>query len=106
MDEPRGDAGIHATAQAENHALTPDLLANRVHRRLNVIQHRPFAAAAANAVDEVADDLRAARRVDDFGMKLQPKEFQAPILERRVARILRDGYRFEPSRKLRELVAM
>ena len=34
----------------------------------------PFGAASANVVDEIPDDLTAARRMCDFGMKLHTVE--------------------------------
>ena len=50
----RRNAGIHAAAEAENHAFLADLRANFFNRLIDVIAHRPILAAAANAVDEIA----------------------------------------------------
>ena len=66
VQQRRRDARIHAAAQAEDHLLLADLRADGLDRLVNVVAHRPVLAAAADAVDEVGDDLPAARRVDDL----------------------------------------
>ncbi len=57
-------------------------------------------------VDEIGDDFPAARRVDDFGMKLQAEKFPRAIFNGRVFGIFRDGDRLEAVRQFRELVAV
>jgi hypothetical protein len=57
-------------------------------------------------VDEVGNDLLAARRVDDFGMELQAEEFLRAVFNRRVFGIFRDGDGLEASGDFRELVAV
>src|SRR5438093_46279 len=57
-------------------------------------------------MDEIANDLGTTRGVDHFRMKLQPKEFAAPILQRRVTGIFRDRHRPEPRGDVGELIAV
>ena len=71
VQQRRRDAGIHAAAQAEDHLLLADLRADGLDRLVDVVAHRPVLAAAADAVDEVGEDLAPARRVDHFRVELQ-----------------------------------
>ena len=86
VQQRRRDAGIHAAAQAENHLFLADLRADFLDGLLDVIAHRPVLAAAADAVDEIGNDFPAARRVDDFGMKLQAEKFPRAVLDGGVIR--------------------
>jgi hypothetical protein len=79
VQERRCHARIHTPAQAQNHTLPAHLRADFGDGLVNVIAHRPVFAAAADAVDEVGDDFLPARRVDDFGMKLQAEHFPRPV---------------------------
>ena len=71
VQQRRRDTRIHAAAQAEDDPLVADLRADFFDGLVDVVAHRPILAASANAVDEVGDDLLAARRVHHLGMKLQ-----------------------------------
>ena len=81
VNQRGGHAGIHAAAQAEDDAFLADLGADLFHRLVDVTAHRPVLAAAADVVDEVGDDFLAARRVRDFGMKLQAETFAVAIFD-------------------------
>ena len=83
-----------------------DLRPDCFDRLVDVVAHRPILATPANAVDEVGDDLAAARRVDDFRMKLKAEEVFAPVFDRGLVGILRDRHRFEAVGQFREFVAV
>ncbi len=106
VQQRRRDAGIHAAAQAENDLLLADLRADFLDGLVDVVAHRPAFAAAADAVDEIGNDLAAARRVDDFGMELQAEEFPRAVFDGGVFGIFRDGDGFEAVGDFRELVAV
>jgi len=57
VEQCRGHARIHAPAQAQNHFFRADLGADIRHRLLDIIVHRPIPSAAADVMDEVADDF-------------------------------------------------
>ena len=101
-----GHAGIHATAQSKDDALSADLRADVRDGLLQVIAHRPVLAAAADAVDEVAVNLSAARRVDDFGVELKAEDAARAVFDDRVVAVLRGGDDGEILRELGELVAV
>src|ERR1041384_1046540 len=106
MDERGGNAGIDAAAQAEDHALFADFSPNFTNRLVEVIVHRPVAAASANVMDKVADDFRAARRVYNFGMKLQAKKLFAPMFNGGVIGVVCSRDTLEACGKLRKFVAV
>jgi hypothetical protein len=97
VQQRRRHARIHAAAQAENDVFLADLRADFLDGLVDVIAASSSSAAAADAVDKVGDDFLAARRVDDFGMKLQAEEFPRAIFDRRVFGIFRDGDGLKPS---------
>ena len=86
VQQRRRHARIHAAAQAEDHLLLADLRADRLDGLLDVVAHRPVLAAAADAVDEVGEDLPPARRVDHFRMKLQAEHLLRAVLDGGVSR--------------------
>ena len=106
VQQRRRHAGIHAAAQAEDDVFLADLRADFLDGLLDVIAHRPAFAAAADAVDEIGDDFPAARRVDDFGMKLQAEKFLLAVFNRGELGVFRDGDGLETIGNFRELVAM
>ena len=59
-----------------------DLLANARASLLDERAHRPIHRAMADVIDEVLQNLFAARRVRDFGMKLQAVKFALRIFDR------------------------
>jgi hypothetical protein len=52
MDERRGDGGIDAARQPEDHRIVADLRANPGDRFIDVARHRPVAGATADVPDE------------------------------------------------------
>ena len=106
MGQRCGNARIDPAVQAEDHALLADLVPNFSHRLLQIIVHRPIAAASANVMDKVADDFRSARRVHNFGMKLQAKKLFATMLHRCVIRVVCGGDALETRWQLRQFVAV
>ena len=62
---------IDAAGQAADDAMVADALAQLGHGLFDERADLPDARAAADVVEEVAQDLAAVRRVADFGMKLQ-----------------------------------
>ena len=71
MNQRRRDRRIDAAGKAEQHLVArADLVANLGDLGLDEIRHRPVAGLAANPEHEVAQHLRAARRMHDLGMKL------------------------------------
>ena len=104
VNQRRRHAGIHAAAQAEDDFLAADLRADFRDRLLEVVAHGPVTAAAADAVDEVAVDLAAARRVDDFRMKLQTVGIRRAVFDGCVIRISRRGHRNKSLRQTGEFV--
>jgi hypothetical protein len=87
-------------------SIATDLRANLRHGLVNVTAHRPFLAAAANEVNEVADDFPAARCMGHFRMELQSVGLQGPILDRCVIRIFRAGHRSKPEGKFGQVISM
>src|SRR6185312_4737598 len=63
VEEGRDHGGIDAAGQAADDFAEADLLADRSDGVLGEVPHRPVSAAAADFVDEVLEDLLAARRV-------------------------------------------
>ena len=70
MEQGGGHAGIHAAGQPENDVFLADLRANVFHGLIDVAAHGPLAAAAADLVNEVADNRFALGRVNHLGVKL------------------------------------
>ena len=91
MKQRRGHRRINSAAQSENYLLIPNLRANRLHRLVDVIVHRPVLATATNVVDEISQDLLAMRRVRHFRMKLQRENFLRTVFEGRIPGILGHG---------------
>ena len=65
-----GDGRIDAAAQTEHDFFITDLAPDALAGFLDERAHRPIHRAMADVVDEVLQDLSAARRVCHFGMKL------------------------------------
>ena len=81
VQQRRRHARIHPAAQAQNDPFAAHLRADFLDGLVDVMAHRPVLAAAADAVDEIGNDFPAARRVDDFGMKLQAEKFPRAVLD-------------------------
>jgi len=98
--------GIHAAAQAEDHLFPAHLFADVVHRLVDVIEHRPVLAAAADVMDKIGDDLAAPWRVRHLGMKLQAEDFPGAVFQHGVLGILRDRDGLEAVWNFRQLIAV
>src|SRR5712664_3184611 len=106
VDERGGHARVHPAAQAENDPFAAYLRADFRHGLVHVVAHRPLTAAAADVVNEVADDLRAAWGVRHFVMELEAEKFLHAVFDCGVVRVFRGGYGFEAGGKTSELVAV
>ena len=73
---------IDAAAQAEHDLSVAHLLPDARAGLFDERAHRPIHRAVADVKDEILENLLAARRVRDFGMKLQAVEFPLWILDR------------------------
>ena len=68
-----------------------DLGADRLARLAAERRHRPVALEAGDAVDEIADQPRAVRRVDDFGVEHQAVVAPRLVGDGGVGRVLGDA---------------
>ena len=76
MKQDGGHRRINTSAQSENHAVLPQLLAQLSHRGFNERGRTPILAAATNVHHKVTQQLRALRRVEHFRVELHaPKLF-------------------------------
>jgi len=72
VQQRRRDARVHAARQPADHAaVRADLVADPRDRLLDERDHRPVARGLADPEQPVAEQLGAARRVDDLGVELQ-----------------------------------
>ena len=89
VDQHGGDRAIDAAGQPADHPALADLLADFLDRLVLEGAHGPVAAALRDLADEIAQELRALRRVHHFEMELRGVEL--PLLvgdhgDRRVGR--------------------
>src|SRR4029453_12383543 len=70
VHERRRHRRVDAAAQPAHHAGRPDAGADALDLALDEILHRPVGLGVADAEDEVLEQLAAARRVRDLGVKL------------------------------------
>ena len=89
VDQHRGDGGIDAAGQAADHPAGADLGADARDRLLAEGLHGPVAPAAGDVAHEVADQLRALRRVHHLRMELHGVEFALLVRHHREGRVLR-----------------
>ena len=99
-------AGIHPAAQSKNHPLAPHLRPNLLHGLLDEMAHGPLLAAPADAMHEIGNDLPPPRRMDHFGMELQPEEFPVAVLDGGKLRVVGRGDGLEPVRRRDQFVPM
>src|SRR5690606_15744844 len=64
------DGRVHAAGESADHGAVADLRAYALDRLVDEGAGRPVGRAAADAEQEVGDDLVAARRVRDLGVEL------------------------------------
>ena len=106
VEQDGGDGGIHAAAEAEDHAAFADLLADFAAGAVDERFHRPVRCAAADAVDEVGDDFLAAWRVDDLGVELQPVDVALGVADDGVGGVFGFSERAEAGGELGDFVAV
>ena len=83
MDERRGDRGIDAARQPENHRIGVDFRANPGDRLTGVTRHCPVAGTAADILDEARKNRLALERMRDLGVELHAIEAPRFIHHRR-----------------------
>src|SRR5262249_44547906 len=91
-------AGIHPAAQPQDDALAADLGADLSDGLLHIVVHGPVPRAAADVMDEIAQDLSAPWRMHHFRVKLQAEEFLAAMFDGGIGGVGRDSYRPKASR--------
>ncbi len=106
VQQDGGDGGIDAAGQAADHLRAAHLLADARDLGISEGRHRPGAAAARDAVHEVPQHGRAARRMHDFGMELHAIEAPPLVGDGGVGRIAAGGDGREAFRQGRDAVAM
>ena len=107
MNQRRRDRRIDAAGKSEQHLVArTDLVANLGDLGVDEVRHRPVAGLAANLMHEVSQQLRAARRMHDLGMKLDAANFAVLAAHRRARSIIgmRDGS--QRRRKRLDAIAM
>ncbi len=72
--ESKGDGGIHAAADEKEDVAVADALANLVFDERDALTRVPVFRAVADVEDEVCENSRAVRRMDDFGVELHAVE--------------------------------
>ncbi len=104
----RRNRGIHAAAQRTDDSLLADLFTDLPNRGLDIGLHGPGRFAAANSVDEVAENFRSFRRVRHFWMELQAIDPALGIvpLHRRNGRVVRMRDRSKSRRHPFDAIAM
>ena len=70
INKGRNNGGINTARQGTDDAGTADLRSNPFHRFLNIHTHIPATVTSGNAVEKVAEDVGALRRMNNLGMKL------------------------------------
>ena len=107
LGQQRGDdRGIDPAGKPADHAIAADAAADGFDGLAGEIAELPRAGATAHRLEEVAEDLRALRRVRHLGMKLQTVERQPPVLHRGHRAGVGGGQRLEIGRRLRHLIAV
>src|SRR5690606_26254507 len=86
-DQGRGDNRIDAAAQGTDDAPIAHFRPNAVETLLDEVGGRPLSLAAADVVEEVFDELGAARSVMNLGVELEPVEPTLGVAHRGVGTI-------------------
>ena len=100
------DYGPFPMRRAEDDFLVTDLLLQLLDRLLDPARKLPVGLAAADLEEEVAEDLVAVLRVDDFRMELDRVEALRLVADRRVRAVAARRRDLEALRDLRDAVAM
>src|SRR5204862_2923971 len=78
-----------SAAQTQHNFLIADLLANAHASLFDEGTHRPIHRAVADVIDKILQNFFPARRVRDFGVKLQGIKFSLRIFDGGKCRIFR-----------------
>ena len=105
MHESRGDGRIDTTRQRADDPAFADLGADALGSLGNERPGRPRRLAVANSEQEIAQDLPAARRVDDLGVELDAEDSFA-VGERRDRGVAARREEPETGRHLAHVVAV
>ena len=105
VDERRRDRRVDAAGEGADDAAVAHLLADALDALADEVRRRPVAAAAADAVEEVADDLLALRRVHDLRVELEA-EHAVVVAHDGDGRVVGVGEGAEAGRHLRDAVAV
>ena len=106
VKQRRRHAGIHAATETEKHMIFANLRAHFGTGLLNERAHRPIHVAATDAIDEILQNLPAARGVRDLGMKLDAVELLFRLLDGREWRVVGVTDGTEATREFCQFVAM
>ena len=82
-DQARRHRGIHAAGQAQDDLLVADLRPEGCHRILDEGIHPPGTGAAADVIQEIAEDLLAVFAVGDLRVELDGVELLFPVFHSR-----------------------
>ena len=78
--ERRHHAAVHAAGKAADDPIgRSNLLANGRDGRLDNVVNSPIAPASADVIEEIADDLRALRRMRDLRVELDAEDRPRPV---------------------------
>src|SRR5438067_2421731 len=83
VDQNRSNSAVDAARKTADHPLEADLPLDAMDRLVAERRHRPVATAAADLDDEVAVELAAVRRMNDFGVELHRIKLALLIGDRR-----------------------
>ncbi len=100
------DGGIDAAGQGAEHFSVADLFAQSLDVVFHEGVHLPVAGAAADIVDEVTENFRAVRGVEDLGVELHGVEAACLILRGSHRTVGRVGHDLEARGGLLDVVVM
>ena len=106
VQQNRSDRGIDPAGKTAHHVTPSDLTADLVDRVVAEQRHRPVAAAPGNLVREIAEQMRALRRVHDLGVEQHAVKPTGIVGDRGVRRSLAGCNRPETQRQRVDPVAM
>ena len=105
VDEGGGDGGVDAAGERADDAAVADLLADAEDGVGDEVAGGPVAAAAADAEEEVLEELLAVGRVHDLGVELEAEE-AAVVGHDGVGGVVGVGDGVEAGRELCDAVAV
>src|SRR5581483_6330338 len=106
MDQRRDDGRVDAAGERTDDALRANPLPDARHPLVDEALHRPVRRGAADAEDEIPEDLLAVDAVRDLGVELEAVDRLRTMAEGRMRRVLARGERFEIVGEPRHLIAV